>query len=264
MKIINLTNFPATPEQKADGVIDSENIEKIKALLLFDDIPSKETIEERANLLAFIAKESGCEKALIAGAPYLMAPLEKALFNVGIQPLYSFSERVSIESTNEKGEVVKQNVFKHKGFIGGQFYPKTYEFTAHNDPFVAGNKNSIINLTQHAATPEQKKDGVIDSTSLSKLLTFTTLPSPIEVQLRAQMLAQIAVDSNCSKAMIGGAPYLMAPLEDALKQAGIEPLYAFSKRQVKEVTKEDGTVEKTNIFVHQGFVNNQYSTENVR
>lgn len=36
---------------------------------------------------------------------------------IGVKPLYSFTERASVESTNEAGEVVKTNVFKHVGFV---------------------------------------------------------------------------------------------------------------------------------------------------
>jgi hypothetical protein len=54
--------------------------------------------------------------------------------------------------------------------------------------------------------------------------------------------------------MIGGAPYLMAPLERSLRSVGVYPVYAFSVRESVEQTAPDGTVRKTNVFRHAGFV----------
>ena len=54
---------------------------------------------------------------MIGGAPYLMSALENALMAVGIKPLYSFSERVSMEETIADGTVRKTNVFRHVGFV---------------------------------------------------------------------------------------------------------------------------------------------------
>jgi hypothetical protein len=68
------------------------------------------------------------------------------------------------------------------------------------------------------------------------------------------MLAEIAEASGEPAAMIGGAPYLMSELEQALFERGITPLYAFSKREsVEEVTDSGETVKKT-VFKHLGFV----------
>ena len=53
--------------------------------------------------------------------------------------------------------------------------------------------------------------------------------------------------------MIGGAPYLIASLHDALVGRDIQPLYAFSKR-VSVEKKEGGEVIKTSVFKHVGFV----------
>ena len=55
-------------------------------------------------------------------------------------------------------------------------------------------------------------------------------------------------------AMIGGAPYLMGPLEQALKENNIDPLYAFSKRISSEYVDEEGNVRKEMVFKHLGFV----------
>lgn len=119
--ILNLTQHEATPEQVSAGVVTSPADEAgIRALLTFKNLPTREEIQYRAISLAAIAAnffkgEDGA--ALIGGAPYLMAPLERELHHRGIVPLYSFSERVSEERTTPSGEVVKTNVFKHVGFV---------------------------------------------------------------------------------------------------------------------------------------------------
>lgn len=135
----------------------------------------------------------------------------------------------------------------------------------------------ILNLTQHDATPEQKLAGVTcgDVTDASvaefrKLLTFETLPTQTEVRQRAQQIAAYAaktttlvdyggdsglcVNEPLQFAMIGGAPFLMAPLEEALRRVGIVPLYAFSTRESVEQVQPDGSVRKVAVFRHQGFV----------
>ncbi len=115
----------------------------------------------------------------------------------------------------------------------------------------------ILNLTQHKATPEQFAQGVVEPESpwkegIQRALTFEDLPTPEEIQRRAEALAKIA-DGHDS-AMIGGAPYLMSTLERELKKRGIKPLYAFSKREVVEEQLPDGSVRKTHVFKHLGFV----------
>jgi len=114
----------------------------------------------------------------------------------------------------------------------------------------------IVNLTQHGATPAQQAQGVVDLTqdfNVSELLTFEALPSLEEIQARAETLAEIAARVS-DTAMIGGAPWLMGPLESALKQRGVRPLYAFSIRESVETRLPDGSVQKTNVFKHVGFV----------
>ena len=116
------------------------------------------------------------------------------------------------------------------------------------------NEEQIINLTQHKASAEQVKDGVVDledSEILKDFLTFRTKPSSEGIKYRAKAIAMFAVGSK--KAMIGGAPYLMAPLEKALQRQGITPVYAFSQR-VSEEKEIDGKIIKTQVFKHLGFV----------
>jgi hypothetical protein len=121
----------------------------------------------------------------------------------------------------------------------------------------------ILNLTQHKATTEQIQAGVVDlpeadRSELQSLLTFETLPTAAEIGDRADSIAAMARrfvgEETLPQAMIGGAPFFMAPLERALRNAGIEPVYAFSTRESVEQAEPDGTVRKTNVFRHAGFV----------
>ena len=125
----------------------------------------------------------------------------------------------------------------------------------------------IINLTQHAATKDQQKAGVVDIADsdllagLHDALTFQDPPSKEELDNRARYIAELAClafseDGNThpTEAMIGGAPFFMSHLERALKAIHIRPLYAFSRREVVETKAEDGGVQKTAIFKHIDFI----------
>lgn len=139
----------------------------------------------------------------------------------------------------------------------------------------------ILNLTQHPATPEQIAAGVVDlpaedATYVRQWLTADTLESVLEwtdmetdapdhygtPDERAAIIADRAAEltdvgepcEGAAQAMIGGAPWLMAPLERELRQRGIEPLYAFSRRESVEEAQTDGSVRKVNVFRHAGFV----------
>ena len=117
----------------------------------------------------------------------------------------------------------------------------------------------IVNLTQHPASKDQREVGVFDlqETEIAVLkgaLTFFKAPNWAELKRRAKALAALANHSGAKAAMIGGAPYLMGHLETQLRLRNIKPLYAFSRRESKEVTLADGSVRKTNIFHHLGWV----------
>ena len=123
-------------------------------------------------------------------------------------------------------------------------------------------------MTQHPATPEQLQEGVVDLSApqraiVSQWLTFNDIPCRDEITSRAELLAQCATRIQAfakaygvhfSTAMIGGAPYLMVALEKALRQQGIQPLYAFSQRVSTEAVALDGSVTKTAVFKHSGFI----------
>jgi len=128
----------------------------------------------------------------------------------------------------------------------------------------------ILNLTQHASTPGQKVAGVMDLNGsqlelLRELLTFEALPSKEEIDDRAHDIARLVISNGLGddmdqdpifdRAMIGGAPFLMRALEDALMEHYIQPLYAFSKREVVEEQVEGGGgARKVAVFRHLGFV----------
>ena len=116
-KIINLTQHAPAREQAEAGVFEPADKQRVRELLNFNELPNKEAINERAEKLASIAESMGAKKALIGGAPYLMAPLEKALKAKGIAPLYAFSKRVSVEAQLPDGSVEKKIIFRHEGFI---------------------------------------------------------------------------------------------------------------------------------------------------
>lgn len=116
----------------------------------------------------------------------------------------------------------------------------------------------IANLTQHMATAEQVSAGVFepaDKELVKALITFTTAPSSAEMTERAKALGRIALNEGAEAAMIGGAPYFMAPLEEALRSAGVRPCYSFTERRATEtVDPATGEVRKTQVFVHAGWV----------
>lgn len=120
--ILNLTQHPASPEQIAAGVVDlpTEIREAVIALLTVNVLPTRQEIEDRCAdiaMLAATAFENHPVQAMIGGAPWMMACLESALLDQGIQPVYAFSVRESVEQSQPDGSVRKINVFRHAGFV---------------------------------------------------------------------------------------------------------------------------------------------------
>ena len=128
----------------------------------------------------------------------------------------------------------------------------------------------VLNLTQHRATTSQMEVGVHDPfgqdrETVRDLLTFEEIPDPRELETRAARIAVVAagyhwdvtdVQGNpvTRSAMIGGAPFFMSYLEEALWAKGIRPLYAFSRREAVEVPDGKGGVRKDSVFTHLGWV----------
>jgi hypothetical protein len=122
----------------------------------------------------------------------------------------------------------------------------------------------ILNLTQHLATPEQLADGVRDldgdlRSLLIEALTVDDLPNRAEILARCQDVVNICLATKADNApgsvMIGGAPWMMGPLAYELReQVGCRCLFAFSKREAVETTGPDGSVKKSSIFRHAGWI----------
>lgn len=112
--ILNLTQHIASPEQIADGVVEPQNKGKVRETLTFLTLPSRDEIVAAAQKLADIAENARAEDAMIGGAPFLMAALEAELILRGIEPVYAFSQRVSVE---DAATGRKTSVFKHLGFV---------------------------------------------------------------------------------------------------------------------------------------------------
>jgi hypothetical protein len=93
-----------------------------------------------------------------------------------------------------------------------------------------------------------------DKARVQELLTFASLPSLDEIYERAEALAEVASRHGATRAMVGGAPYLMAPLEWWLIRRNILPLYSFTERVSEEQIQPDGTTRKVSTFRHVGFV----------
>lgn len=114
MSIKNLTQHKPTQEQEQHGGVTAVDPAAV-ALLNFSAPPSIEEINARAVALAALAV--GFESAMVGGAPYLMGPLCAALKAVGVQPLFSFTERKSVEEAQPDGSVKKSSVFAHVAWV---------------------------------------------------------------------------------------------------------------------------------------------------
>jgi hypothetical protein len=128
----------------------------------------------------------------------------------------------------------------------------------------------IGNLTQHLVTPEQRAAGCWDlpdhlRKELVREISFEEIPSKGEIAARAARIAGIAARASAivsqdgvipvgREMMIGGAPYLMGPLENTLRQEGFLPVYAFSKRESVDEPQPNGSVRKVSVFRHSGFI----------
>ena len=121
-------------------------------------------------------------------------------------------------------------------------------------------KKRIVNLTQHTFSAEQLADlwargvEIIEFPFDKGLITFDTCPSVDELRARAREVADVAKDYNPTHAMIGGAPYFMPFLEEALWEHVIVSTYAFTERRAVETGNANGSVTKTSVFCHGGWI----------
>jgi len=114
---LNLTEHDATPQQLEAGVVEPSDKAKVRRLLVFDDFPTEEKVRQRAYDLAEYAQMEGSRKAMISGPPFMMSILEAELIALNIQPVYSFSGRVSVNEVLPDGSVVRKTVSRHIGFV---------------------------------------------------------------------------------------------------------------------------------------------------
>jgi hypothetical protein len=121
----------------------------------------------------------------------------------------------------------------------------------------------ILNFTQHDATAEQVAAGVVepesgDKEKIQRGITFEALPSPSDLRLRATVCAHLARELmakyDCDAVIIGGAPFFMSHLENALRSFRVRFCYAFSRREAEEQIQPDGSVKKIHVFKHVGFI----------
>ncbi len=125
--ILNLTQHPATPEQLEAGVVDLPAAERSELceLLTFEELPSSEELDNRAEYLAQMVTcseifEDGAPmgtRVMIGGAPFFMEPLAQTLRAHGYIPVYAFSRRESVETDDGQGGVRKTAIFRHLGFV---------------------------------------------------------------------------------------------------------------------------------------------------
>jgi hypothetical protein len=125
MKIINLTQHPATRNQKEDGVFDLPEVkfEYIRKLMTFDEYwdISGHNMRSIAEKLATIAEEFEADGVMIGGAPWFMRPLEETLFNHDLKVFYAFSKRISIVDQMDDGSVHKRLKFVYERLV--EVYP---------------------------------------------------------------------------------------------------------------------------------------------
>lgn len=117
MKILNLTQHIATAEQQAAWVIEPSDKKQVQALLTFEQLPSKDGINDRASALANIAAQAEVSAVMIGGAGYLLGALENELKSKSIKVLHAFTVREVTETIKDDGTVEKKAIFKHGGFV---------------------------------------------------------------------------------------------------------------------------------------------------
>ena len=130
MKIVNLTQHAASKEQEQLGVFDLpvRFHKELTQLLTFETCPTFEQVKQRAWDIALLCESYGdysdqnIQFAMIGGVPFLMSSLEKELFDIGVTPMYAFSERRSTERMNSEGQIEKVSQFFHAGWVisGGE------------------------------------------------------------------------------------------------------------------------------------------------
>ena len=117
MKIANITQHAATPEQVQDRVFDllPEDRERLHKLITFPAQYTRQDLEVSAEGIVNLLKEYDCYSCMIGGMPSFMSVLEKALVKAGVAVCYARTERVSVDQAQPDGSVRKVAVFRHAG-----------------------------------------------------------------------------------------------------------------------------------------------------
>lgn len=120
--ILNLTQHVGSPEQQAEGLVDLEgsDLSALKKLLTFsaEDVRKVGEIVHRARMISGLALvclmdvPAGHKRAMIGGLPALMGPLVQALQELSIEPMFSHSDRVSVDMPDG----TKVSKFAHQFF----------------------------------------------------------------------------------------------------------------------------------------------------
>jgi len=132
------------------------------------------------------------------------------------------------------------------------------------------NNVRLLNLTQHDATKEQIKDGLVDPNEseksvIRKLLTFDDVPTAEQMIDKSMSLYYLALHliekyKTAPTVMLAGAPWFLPLVEHQLKKGGVKAVYSFSKRCVEEQISKDGkSVKKVSVFKHVQFIGSPYN-----
>lgn len=113
----------------------------------------------------------------------------------------------------------------------------------------------ILNLTQHAATDEQRAAGAIevaaaDKKRLTAALTFNDAPTLRSMLDAVRVVADMADVYGIRNVMVGCAPWLQCELIEELEHRGYSAWFAFSRRESVDQPQPDGSVRKVAIFRH--------------
>lgn len=120
MKVFNLTKHPMTQGQLDDGGVNLPTAQQASNLHDFTVMPSNHDMKLRADALMQIAVDHGSAQGdgvLLAGAMYFVPVLVKAAKDRGFKPVFSFTQRVAVETTNPDDTVSLSYVFKHEGWM---------------------------------------------------------------------------------------------------------------------------------------------------
>lgn len=114
----------------------------------------------------------------------------------------------------------------------------------------------IINLTNHAATPAQVNQGIIDHPDQERLKELINIPAGglthEEYYERAHELIESVLNMNERQVMIGGHFNLTLAIVHVANTLNVDAFFACTERASEDVTQPDGSIIKTSRFVFTG------------